>query len=181
MTAQKLFVIMLLLLIVSGVLWFTFLYQPNAVQLKQYQIKLSEINDKLRSVKKAEGDIESMEQRLADVKSELDVIKSRFVDRKNLTQVTEVIKKSSAEYDLKITDFTPVLDSYFENEGNETVKALPIVITMEGRYLNIGRFLENWKNLKFYLIPKEVIIEKLNPESNILTATITTNLYTWND
>jgi len=177
--SQKVFLVLVILLVVAVVGWFTFIYQPDTVELKKLQLKLAAMNAKLQTAQVAQKDLDYIEKRLEKAKTDLSAIESRIVDRKNLSAVTEELRKISGNYDLEITDFTPVIDAYFEKDRNDKVRPLPIVMTVTGRFLRVGEFIESWDNLDFYLVPREIIVEKLDPASNVLTATITTNLYTW--
>ena len=119
MTAQKLFIILILLFITLGVVWYTFIYQPLQLESKQIHLKLAEFNVKLKNARSAKRQLEFIEKRLELCKDNLATEQSRISDRNNLSYVTEELRRVSAKYDLKITDFTPVLDTYFETIGNE--------------------------------------------------------------
>ncbi len=180
MSTQRLFLILSLVLILSGIGWYLFIYKPIQINIKQTKLEVHEITQNLKNARKAKNDLHQLESRLETAKADLEAIKQHIVNRKNLTRVTKELQRVAEEYDLEITDFSPILDSYFETTGNEHIKPLPIIIKLTGRYLQIGKFLEALNNLDFYLTPNELVIEKLDPEKNDLTATITCILYTWN-
>ena len=177
MSAQRLFIIFLVSFIALGVLWFSFIYSPLQIDETNAKIRFEEVSSKL---KYARRDLGMIENRLDKKKEALADVKTRIVDRKNLSNITEALRNRAQDFKLEITDFTPVLENYFETTGNSQVKPLPLVITVSGRYLQIGKFIESWDNLNFYLTVHEIIVEKLDVHSNELTATITCNLYTWN-
>jgi Tfp pilus assembly protein PilO len=111
----------------------------------------------------------------------LEGVKAHFVHRENLSELIEKISRRSRDYNLEILDFSPVIDSYFSNSEEGIIKILPLAVTVKGQYLQIGKFIENFDKLDFYLIPQKILIEVLNSEKNILSATVTCNLYTWNN
>jgi Tfp pilus assembly protein PilO len=167
--------------VVGTVLWYVFIYIPLSGEIKTSKILLAGLNQKLRSVRQAESQLKNVEDRLMNAKMDLDVVKAHFVHRKNLADIIKKIRRVSENFNLYVTDFSPVIDSFLENKEDGIIKILPVAVTIKGRYLQIGKFLENFDNLDFYLTPQKITIEKLNLASNELTATITCNLYTWND
>ncbi len=180
MQAQKWFIILISIFVVSSVAWYLMFYEPLGSEIQKTENKLSALNQQMRNVRQAERKLDHVEQKLEKSKEELSQIKSRFVNRDNLSYVTKKLREMALKYNLEIEDFSPVLDSYFEESGNDRVKALPIALTVIGRYLDIGKYIQNLEQLDFYLIPMEINIDKKVFEKNDLSATITCNLYTWN-
>ncbi|GAB4333800.1 MAG: hypothetical protein Kow0037_12150 [Calditrichia bacterium] len=178
MNSKKTFFIILGVFAVISIGWYLLLAAPLSKRSSEYEQQLKSIHEKLRGAQRAEMQLKSISRQLEDKKKELADIKARFVDRKQLSNVTQSIKKAAEKFDLEVTDFSPVLDVYFDQSGSGAVKPLPIAITVVGGYLKIGRFIENLKDLDYYMIPQDCVIEKYEPESNDLLATITCNLYT---
>ncbi|HFE63208.1 hypothetical protein B1H10_02030 [candidate division KSB1 bacterium 4484_188] len=180
MGALKFFFIIVFLILVITAAWYFVLYRPIQMEEEKVKAQIETITEKLKDAQFAQRDLRAIDQRLAESKTELEEIKAHIVDRDNLAQVMERLQQVSEKFDLEFEDFSPVLESYFQAAGNNRIKPIPIVVTVKGRYLNIGKFIEYWQKLDFYLKEQEAIIEKLNPKSNELTANITCILYTWN-
>ncbi len=181
MSAQRVFIILFLLLISSIIYWYIFLYYPLTLDLEKAQHELKRLNSQIRNAKRAEKDLQIIEQKLREAENNLRMTKSRFVTQKDLSYVTKVLRKKAQDFDLKIADFIPVLDDYFEDKNNNHINSLPIIIKLRGRYLNIGKFIEKWPDLDFYLIAREISIEKEDSNSNELIATITADLFIYKD
>ncbi|MFZ0388918.1 MAG: type 4a pilus biogenesis protein PilO [Calditrichia bacterium] len=180
MNSRKWFLIIVVTFVISSVLWFTFYKQPLNLELKKTRLHFAEVTNKLRVAQRAKQDLELIRQRRERVQDDLTKIENRIIQQDNLVELTAVLQEKAAQNSLEIYDFTPVLESYFSSEGNEKVKALPVMISLRGRYLNIGRFLDDFSRFDYFLIPREIVLEKLNPGDNDVTATVTTSLYTWN-
>lgn len=180
MGALKTFFIIVFLILVLTSAWYFVFYHPIQQEENQVKARIETIAEKLKNAQFAQRDLKAIDQRFAKSKAELEEIKGHIVDRDNLGQVMERLQQASEKFDLEFEDFSPVLESYFQATGNERIKPIPIVVTVKGRYLNIGKFIEYWQKLDFYLKEQEIIIEKLNPKSNDLTANVTCILYTWN-
>lgn len=178
MNSKKTFFIIIGTFLVVAIAWYFLLAVPLSNRASDYEKQLKSIHEKLRGAQRAERQLKTMSRQLEEKTQELEKIKSRFVDRKNLSKVTQSLKKTAEKFDLEVTDFSPVLDVYFNQTETGAVKPLPIAITVVGRYLKIGRFIEQLKDMDYYLIPQDCVIERFDPESNDLLATITCNLYT---
>jgi len=177
--AQRIFLILIIVLVVFSVGWFMLVYQPLQLEIKAKHRQLTQLSQKIHNAQNANINLKNVEKRAENAQKELEEIRQKFVNRDDLSRVTKQLQQLAIRYNVEITDFSPVLDSYFDDSGNESIKPLPIVLTVIGRYLEIGRFIENMKSLNFYLTPQEFLIEKIDPENNDLEATITCNLYTW--
>lgn len=177
--AQRIFLALVVLLVFISVGWFILVYQPLQLEIKKKHRELGQLNRQIQNAQNANINLDKIEKEAERAEQELNEIRSKFVNRDDLSRVTENLRKLAQKHHVEITDFSPVLDSYFDDSENESIKPLPIVLTVIGRYLEIGRFVENMKNLDFYLTPREILIEKMDAESNDLEATITCNLYTW--
>ena len=82
---------------------------------------------------------------------------------------------------MRLMDFSPAFDSYFSNSKYDRIIALPIELGVEGKYLDVGRFIENWDQLPFYLVADELSIERTEYDPRVLKAQVKSLLYTWNE
>ncbi|GAB4371669.1 MAG: hypothetical protein Kow0042_14560 [Calditrichia bacterium] len=180
MTVQRIFIALLIIFTLSCVLWYVLVYQPLVGEELQKKKQLAELHNQLKQARVAEKDLEAVQSRFKEKEKELAEVKSRFIDKKDLSRVTDALRKSAERFDLKIVDFTPVLDSYFNDNGKGKIKPLPIMLTVRGRYIQIGKFLEEWHSLDFYLVPYQIFLEKMEANQNTLRASIMSNLYTLN-
>ena len=160
--------------------WFIFFYYPKSVEINQIKSRIKEIQNELVSASRANVDLENVEKKLLNEKSKLEEVKARFVEKDELASVSKKLGDFAKDYNLKLTDFAPVFDDYFADTSKTVIKALPLAITVTGAYLDIGRFIENWENLPFYLEADEISVQRITPVSNNLEATISSKLYAWN-
>lgn len=179
MSAKRGFLILLMLQIVAFSLWYVFLYQPGAVQLSQLQRQVEEARTQVKNANHAQVDLSNIQKRLENEKQEVIALKKRFADRNNLSEVTIAMQNEARRFHLELTDFAPVLETYFADTTTSEVKALPLAITVSGSYINIGRYIESWGSLPFYVVPEEIVVEKVDENSNELQAVVTGKLYCW--
>jgi len=181
MSSKRLFLILILILLAGGILWYSFAYVPHATKIQSLNIQLKEAFSRLKSANRAKVDLKNIEVRLQKEKENLEILKKRFVDKKNLTDVTITMKNFAARYNLELVDFAPVLENYFSQDQKKPVLALPLAVTIKGDYVQMGRFIEDWQKLPFFIIPEEIVVEKPDEDSNDLQAVVTGKLYCWNN
>ena len=138
-------------------------------------------NKKFDNAKHALSELEKIEVDLLKQNEELKKINDRFIKKDQLSTITVKIRNITRDSNLKLLDFTPLFKIYFADTTSAPVKALPFSITVKGKFLDIGRFVENWKNLDFYMKPEEIVVDKLLSNSNELEANITGRLYAWSN
>lgn len=180
MLKRKFSIILSVVLLAVLVVWFIFFYYPESIEINQLKSKIKEIRNDLASASQANIDIENIEKKLLSERNRLEEIRIKFVNKDDLAKVSRQMGAFAKNYNLKLTDFAPVFDDYFTDTSKTAIKVLPLAITISGNYLEIGRFIENWDKLPFYLEAKEISIRRVTPFSNNLEAIISSKLYAWN-
>jgi Tfp pilus assembly protein PilO len=180
MSKGKFSIVLSVLLVTVLIVWFTFFYYPKSIEINRVKSQIKEMRNNLASASQANVDIENIEKKLLNEKNKLEAVKARFVEKDDLASVSRELGNFAKKYNLRLTDFAPVFDEYYSDTTNTTVKALPLAITVKGTYLNIGRFIEDWGNLPFYLEANEISMQRFKPKSNDLEAVISSKLYAWN-
>lgn len=178
---QRKLIIFVLILIAGLALWYVFLYQPKQAELVRLKAELSEVLGKVKNARHAKLDLKNIENRLKTVQSKLDKEKARFIKRDELSVVTSKMQELAGNMNLKLVDFSPGFSDYFSETDQARIKELSLDITVVGAYLDIGRFIEQMESLPFYLTPEEVNIERDQDHKGLLTATVKSKLYTWNE
>ena len=164
-------------LIISG--FFVFIYNPKEEEQENIKQALLDTENKFNAAKRAVNDLNKIKLTLAEQQENLNSVKRRFIRNEELSSITVKIRNFTRSNNLKLVDFTPLFKNYFADTSTAEVKALPFSITVEGRFLDIGRFVEGWENLDFYMVPDEITARTSLSRSNLLEATVTGNLYAW--
>ncbi|MCD6373967.1 MAG: type 4a pilus biogenesis protein PilO [Caldisericaceae bacterium] len=178
--SKRRFFIKLMLVIFLCFMWYYFIYIPQIDTLAKLETQLMDFNSKVHMAQTAKVNLVNMRNRYQTEQDRLQKEKSKFVRKQDLGKVTKALQELAKKYDLKLVDFSPGFRDYFEKQ-DEKIIPLPLSVTLVGRYLSIGRFLEEWENLPFYLIPVSIILEKLDKNGYDIQAVIESKLYTWND
>ena len=166
--------------LITLVLVFQFLiYLPKDDEKEQLKADLKLTANKFNTAKLAEKDLENIRLKLHEQEKKLEAIKGKFIYKNQLRDITGRMQQITKGYNLRIADFTPELQSSFSDTSTVSAGPLPFSITVSGKYMDIGKYLESWSDLEFYIMHEEIFIRKKNPKQNILEAEIIGNLYAW--
>ncbi len=181
MRERNVLLILSLVLLVGLGYWSLYVNAQQKKDLENVNSELENIMAKVRNAQLAGENINLLKQRYEEEQKKLHLERQRFVDKNDLSIVTERLKKFAAKYHLQLMDFSPAFENYFTSSKYERIIALPIELGVEGKYLDIGRFIEDWDKLPFYLVADELSIERTEYNPNILKAQVKSLLYTWNE
>ncbi len=179
MRAKNLFILLSVFIIVSTAGFVMAIMSPKMAKIDKLETDLKVTTDKFQNATNAKNDVEHVRGRLKETELELATIKAHFIERKQLREVTEKIKTQTKKYSLSFDEFTPIFKAYSQNQSNGNVKALPFSIAVSGSYIMIGKFLDSWSELPFYMYPDELYLSQGNGRSNVLKANISGRLYVW--
>ncbi|APF19325.1 hypothetical protein Calab_3632 [Caldithrix abyssi DSM 13497] len=179
MTRKK-FAIKLGIIVLVVLLWYNFVYVAQINRLTLLDVELLEVRNKVNMASNAKSNLENIKKRFEQEQIQLEKEKAKFVRRENLGQVTERLQSLAEKYNLKLVDFSPGFKDYFEQKDKKIIP-LPLTITLVGQYLAIGKYIEQWQELPFYILPQSIIMERLDENGYDVQAVIDTKLYTWNE
>jgi Tfp pilus assembly protein PilO len=178
---QRIFLGLLMALLFFSTIWFVFIYQPAKNELNRYDLEVSQLKQDLFRARKVQISLTELNKQLKNSQQELADIKQKFIHRNELSRVVDVLHEEAPQYNIKIKEFSPQIDSYFKNSNQSALKPISIVVTLEGSYKNIGRFLESMDKLNFFFIPQDIVLEKISPNAETIAATIVNGIYMWNE
>jgi len=178
---RKIFIVLISLLVLAYTGWYIIVDYSNTSKLKLVDRELAAITKKLNHARHAQNDYANIQKKYESDQKRLIQERTRFVGKDELSEVTRQLQKFAKDFNLKLMDFSPILETYFAANPEDKIISLPIEIAVHGGYLDAGLFVENWHKLSFYLIPEEIEIERIDPDDNQLDVMITASLYTWNE
>ena len=179
MSSKNVFIILLVGFILSTIAYNYGFYIPIEEEQAAIEKQLRQTINKFNTASHAKQDLEHIREMLVDEKEVLSNIQSKFIKKSDLSSITFQMRDKTREHRLSLIDFTPVFKYYLADTSKFPVKPLPFSITVSGNFLDIGKFLESWENLDFYIIPDEVHLAKLNSKTNKLEAIIIGRFYAW--
>jgi len=178
---QKLFYSLILLFVLSVSGWYYYFSVHLQKELEDTDNRLNIIAEKVNRAQMAKSDYQDMAEKYSQLTKILATVKSKFIRKSEISRVAEILKKFARKYKVALMDFSPAFDKYFEVKDHEKISLLPLALTVKGRYLDIGMFLENWPDLPFYLTQDELVIYRSEENQNELNAEIKASLYIWDE
>lgn len=178
--SKKKFYTLLVAYVILFFAWYMFIYLPQVQKLEEVNVKLNEVSQQVSMARNAQINLNNIKKHFNKEQLRLQEEKAKFVKRDQLGKVTKELRNLAKKYNLKLVDFSPGLKDYFAATG-EAIVPLPLSITFVGRFISIGKFIEEWKSLPFYLIPEEMTMERLDKNGYDIQAVIEAKLYTWNE
>lgn len=178
---RKILIALIIFIVVGFLGWKIFIDMGQNTKLKEINSSLELSLRKVQSARYAKLNIDLMQKKYQIEKKNLAKKQARFIKKNDMSQVAKELRIFAEKYDLKLMDFAPLLDTYFSEMKSGRIVTLPINIAIHGRYLQIGKFIENWPQLPFYLIADEIEINRLEKNRNLLRAEIKAKLYAWNE
>jgi len=178
---KKLFIGLAVFLAAGFLLWSILLDSPQEAELEKISAQLDESTRKVQIARHAKSNLNRMRSRYQTEKQLLAREQDRFINKDELSKVATKLKSFAGSFNLKLMDFAPVLDTYFSDMNTGRIITLPINVALHGNYLQIGKFVEDWPQLPFYLIADEIEVKRVEANQNLLRADIKSKLYAWNE
>jgi len=179
MTSKKLFIFLVVFFLCALVGATLFFLGPKFEQINSLKSQLNMTTDKFKNATHAKNDVKHVQKILKESEKKLESIKGHFIRRDELRSVTQKLKEQTKKFDLSFDEFTPIFTAYIENKFKGQVKALPFSISVSGNYFKIGKFLDSWQRLPFYMFSDEIYLLKRNRHGDVITANISGRLYAW--
>ena len=179
MITRNIFIGLLSFCLAALIAFYLFIYIPQEQEKTDINSELQATLKKFDKARFAMTELNKIQAELVNQEEELNRFNARFIDRSQLTRITIKIRNFTQKYNLKLVDFTPLFNIYFADTSRAPIKALPFSVTVEGKFLDIGRYLENWERQDFFMIPDEIFVNELSSRTNVLKANITGRLYAW--
>ncbi|RMI14679.1 MAG: hypothetical protein D6681_04715, partial [Calditrichaeota bacterium] len=110
--------------------------------------------------------------------TELANIRAGFIRSQHLSTFTRSVEELAQTHRLKLVDFSPAVENFLQDSVKTPVRPLPLSMVVEGRYLDIGAFLEAWQNFPVYVTIEGIAIEKVEGSPVRVRATVRARLYT---
>lgn len=178
---RKILIALTIILFIGFLSWKIFIDSRQATELREVNSSLELSLKKVQSARYAKFNLNLIQKKYQIEKKNLVQKQARFIKKNEMSDVARELSAFAKKYKLKLMDFAPVLDTYFSEMESRKIVTLPINIAVHGRYMEIGKFVENWPQLPFYLIADEIELARVDEKHNLLRGDIKAKLYAWNE
>jgi Tfp pilus assembly protein PilO len=153
------------------VIWFMFLYKPQASELRILKEETEGLFLKLQSLRATKEQIAVLEQQVEKLSNEVRDAGQKVAPKESLPQLVQHLKKKGTGHGLTFHNIIPDFESLIAAGGNSTdVLKLTLHLKLQGEYLNIGRYIASLGDLPFYVSVGDILLtynHRIHPEVDV--------------
>ncbi len=169
-------------LIVAGVMlalsctsWYVFFYRPQTSRLATLKQESERMLLTLQSFRVSDTQLKALEAQVDSLHQEIERTRQRLMPKHDLPLAIAQIRTLAGRFGLTLErvlpDYVTLLPAPDDpNAGGEILK-LTVHLQMQGRYRDLGRFMESLRELPFFVSVGELTIaynEAIHPRLNIM-------------
>jgi len=132
-------VVLVLLGILLVVMW-TALVMPEQERARRATRELTQLETQIRSSESAMGVLISTEREIRDGKERLQQLQERILGVKDLRRILTLIARETHELGIKVVSMRPMEER--ATSSDVPTRQLPIELELQGRFLDLSRYLE---------------------------------------
>uniref|UniRef100_A0A7C4CBH1 Type 4a pilus biogenesis protein PilO n=1 Tax=candidate division WOR-3 bacterium TaxID=2052148 RepID=A0A7C4CBH1_UNCW3 len=165
-------------ILLAVVAWFA-LYQPRLQARRQAVAEVSDLKEQIKSTQDRISQMPRLRQQKEDLESSISGMWQRVVPRSEMLLMLRRLAEVAAQRRVRFLEIAPPgLDTLLQEESpTAQVRPIPFLVTSQGRYVDIGRYVENLEEFPYFVrIPDFEIRARddLRPE---VEAKLLVNIY----
>lgn len=143
------------------VFWFFFYFKPMQQQIDKYTRDVNQWMLKIKMASVSKDAILKLERNIDSLKVQIGEIESRIFHLDQMQEVADNLIRYARDHHLRVQTMVPNYDVLFpvEDNGENPLVKVPLEMRMTGRFISVGRFLEDVDQLPFIYSPDEVFLE----------------------
>ena len=165
--------IIIVIMMITGAAFF-FFFMPEIKAIDELQTEVNALITQLSEARKRMDKINTLRAELQQLSAEILALESRYVKEEDLLPAINELAEIAKSKGIEVLDIQPPDISLIQNRN---VKKLPVNLMFRGRFLTIGRFLEELKDFRYFVTIEEIeIITEPDIYPEVL-ANVTLSLY----
>lgn len=158
--------------------WFV-LYQPRLQSRQRYAAEGVALQKQLDETRERVKGIGRLRQRVTDLQASNEAFIARVIPRSQMLSMLRRLADEAAAQKVRFLEIAPPgLDTLLQEEDVSTpLRSVPFLVTVQGRYMDIGRYVEGLSSFPYFVrVPDFEIAarEDIRPE---VEAKLLVNLY----
>ncbi|NPV14351.1 type 4a pilus biogenesis protein PilO [candidate division WOR-3 bacterium] len=176
---RRVVIIGLVVYIVLGVAAWFLLYQPRINARNKAAKEIAELRKELDDTKARIAQLPRLRQKKEQLEQEIAGIWARVVPRSEMLGLFRRISKEAEQARVHFLEIVPPgLDTLLQEEGpTAQVRPVPFLVTVQGRYLDIGRYIQNLNNYQYFVRVPDVDINARDDIRPEIEAKLLVNIY----
>jgi Tfp pilus assembly protein PilO len=169
-------IVVLILLVILSVI---FLYRPKIQARAKIQAEANNLRKQIAEMKEMVKGIGTLRRQITQLEEQNVELMSHVVPRDQLLTLLRELAKIAERYNLTFLEITPPgLDTMLQTETAEKpIRPVPFQIVLQGRYLDIGAYIENLNRFPYFVKVPEFEITGKDEIRPAVEARVLLNIY----
>lgn len=152
------------ILVAAAFAWYLILYNPVNSQAEQLNVEFVNLQDSLNADTNYKAKTTALQVQITKLEGNISDWDARFPSRKQIVSLTKQIISFFKDTGLDVVEVSPSLFELYALEkagarvAGQYVMQLPLHFTLHGRFLDIGKMLENLESLPFNMTIADIDI-----------------------
>ncbi len=159
----KKYLIGISIVLISATMWIMLYFQPIRSSVSKYSLDVQEWKKKIKIASVSQDEITKFEIIVDTLNAEIRSIEKKIYHVEEIDNIAAELIEFTKKYALKVQSMVPdyaILFPLDEKEGKgKLLVKLPLELKLKGRYISIGKFLDNIVKLPFIFSADEVSID----------------------
>lgn len=139
--------------VLIGIFFVAVLYRPRLAARQRSAAEVARLSRELAETRERVKGIGRLRARVAELEAAEAAFAARVVPRSDLLPVMQQLAKLAQEARVRFVEIAPPgLDTLLQQESpTAPLRAVPFVVTVQGRYLDIGKYVESLKDFSYFV------------------------------
>lgn len=145
-------------ILVIVILFVVFLYRPHITRNTAVEKEISSLRKQIKENEEMTKDISRLRAQVVALEEDQRVFMSKVIPRTEMLAKVRQLVKMSEGYNLTFIEIKPPgLDTIIQvDKPDAPLKSIPFLLTVQGRYLNIARYIESLLDFPYFLRTPEI-------------------------
>ena len=155
------------------------LYIPNVAKHNKNVAEVTRLDKEIKDLREMTAGLEALKRKVVESEKEVAEFNSRVAKYDSLySLVREITDDGKSNYHLEFVEIRPPgKDTLLLNTATTPLVGVPYQFTVRGRYLDIGRFIENLDKFRYFVRVPELEVTGKDEIRPFVEARILINVY----
>ncbi len=166
-------------IIIIFLFFLIFLYRPRIASRLAVHNKIKQVQARITEIRALGREIERLKLKIKELEEANQQFIEKVTARDYALELTKKLASEAQKYEVRfLTIRPPGLDTLLLQENEATpIRPIPFEVTCQGKYLDIGRFIESLKDFPFYIKVYEIEMTGKSEIRPAIEARLLINIY----
>ncbi len=169
----------LIALLIIAVIFVVFLYRPKIEKRQMIDKEVASLKKQVAENEAMARDIDKLRDQVTDLEESQQEFMSKVAPRSDILTVVREMVNLAQPYSVSFTEMQPPgLDTLLRTETPEKpLQPVPFMLTFQGKYLDIARFIESLKDFPYFIRTPEIDITARDDIRPVIEVRLLINIY----